>query len=257
MPARGPLSGRRIVLTRPAEQNAALAARIRALGGEAILFPVLVIGETTDERALADAVARLSACDLAVFVSPNAVARVMPLVHAHGGWPAGLTAAAVGPASAAALGEHGVSRVIVPQDRFDSEHLLALLPADMNGKRVFIFRGQDGRPLLGDTLRRRGAQVEYVSCYVRTRPQEVELPDGMKRPVDAIVVTSSEGLRNLVDMLGAGARSMLDGCTLFVPHARIGEAARALGLSRVVETAPGDAGVLSALERFWAKVRGT
>lgn len=257
MPAQGPLSGRRIVLTRPAEQNTALANRIQALGGEPILFPVLVIGEIADRDALADAVERLASCDLAVFVSPNAVSRVMPLVHARGGWPSGLAAATVGPASAAVLDEHGVSRVIVPQDRFDSEHLLALLPTDMSGKRVFIFRGQGGRPLLGDTLRRRGAQVEYVSCYTRTRPQEVELPDAMKRPVDAIVVTSSEGLRNLIDMLGAAARPVLDGCTLFVPHARIGESARALGLRAIVETGPSDAGVLSALERFWAKVRGT
>lgn len=256
MPEQGPLSGRRIVLTRPAQQNAALAARIRALGGEPILCPVLAIGEIADQDALADAVARLADGDLAIFVSPNAVARVMPHVQARGGWPAGLKAATVGPATAAALREHGLSRVIVPQDRFDSEHLLALLPDDMSGRRVFIFRGQDGRPLLGDALCRRGARVEYVACYTRTRPPG-QMPDALSRPVDAIVVTSSEGLRNLVDMLGEAARPLLDGCTLFVPHARIGEAARALGWRHIVETGPGDAGVLSALERFWAKVQGT
>lgn len=254
------LRGRRIVLTRPETQNVALAARIRALGGEPVLFPALAIGEITgaDAAALDEALTRLAACDLAVFASPNAVARVLPRVQAQGGWPPALATATVGPATAAALRRHGVARVIAPEGRFDSEHLLALLPADMRDQRVCVFRGQDGRPLLGETLRARGAQVEYVTCYVRTCPSvDAQRLAALRTPFDAVVVTSSEGLRNLWTMLDDAARKMLVAGAVFVPHARIAEAARALGLPSIVVTAPGDAGVLSALGRFWAKVQGT
>jgi uroporphyrinogen-III synthase len=56
---------------------------------------------------------------------------------------------------------------------FDSESVLALpafqAPA-VAGRRVLILRGDGGRDLLGDTLRARGAEVEYLTCYHRNGP---------------------------------------------------------------------------------------
>ena len=247
------LSGRRIVLTRPVGQNEALAARIRALGGEALVYPALVIRDIDDLHPLEHAAAQLDSYDLAIFISPNAVERAMRFILSRRSWPAALRAGTVGQASAAALHGHGVTDVIAPQTRFDSEHLLALLPTDMSGKRVVIFRGQGGRELLGDTLQARGAQVDYVPCYRRERPaagDEVAL-GASQAQIDAFVVTSSEGLRNLMSMLGP---ARLAAAELFVPHARIADRARALGLERIVVTAPGDDGLMSALTQFWAKV---
>ena len=246
------LSGRRIVLTRPVGQNEALAARIRALGGEALVYPALVIRDIDDLQPLEHAAAQLNSYDLAIFISPNAVERAMRFILARRPWPTGLRAATVGQASAAALHAHGVTEVIAPQARFDSEHLLALLPADMSGERVVVFRGQGGRELLGDTLQARGAQVDYVTCYRRERPIVDEAALGSSQvPIDAFVVTSSEGLRNLLSMLGSARLATAE---LFVSHARIADQARALGLGRIVVTAPGDDGLISALAQFWAKV---
>ncbi len=241
------------MLTRPVGQNEALAARIRALGGEALVYPALVIRDIDDLQPLERATGQLNSYDLAIFISPNAVERAMRFILARRSWPTALRAATVGRASAAALQAHGVTEVIAPQTRFDSEHLLALLPAEMRGERIVIFRGQDGRELLGNTLQARGAQVDYVPCYRRERPaagDEAAL-GAPQAQIDAFVVTSSEGLRNLMSMLGA---ARLAAAELFVPHARIAEQARALGLERIVVTAPGDDGLLSALTQFWAKV---
>ena len=66
---------------------------------------------------------------------------------------------------------YGATEVIVPSERFDSEALLALPELEtVAGKRIAIFRGEEGRELLGDTLRARGASVEYVACYRRVQP---------------------------------------------------------------------------------------
>lgn len=249
-----PLAGRRIVLTRPAGQNEPLAERIVELGGEPILYPVLTIGEVVDPQQLAEATAQLERYDLAVFVSPNAVERALDYILARRAWPADLPAATVGPGSAAALRQRGVRNVITPTRRFDSEHLLELLPTDMTGRHVVVFRGQDGRPLLGETLRARGASVDFVPCYTRMRP----VPDPAAwgdAPVDAVVVTSSEGFRNLHAMLDESDRKRLAGTQIFVPHARIADVARSFGFERLTVTPPGDDGLLSALAGFWDKVR--
>jgi uroporphyrinogen-III synthase len=256
--AGGRLRGRRIVVTRPAGQNERLAALIRAEGGEAIVFPALAILDPEDGRPLAAAADRLEQYDLAVFVSPSAVEKAMPVLRSRRAWPAGLRAATVGPGSAQALRRHGVAEAIVPAERFDSEGLLehpAL--ANVAGRRIVVFRGDGGRELLGETLQRRGATVEYVACYRRARP------DGDAGPllraldrgeVDAVTASSSEGLRNLFDLLGERGRPRLQRTPLFVPHERIAAGARALGCERVVATSPGDEGLAAALVAFWERM---
>jgi uroporphyrinogen-III synthase len=254
----GALRGRRIVLTRPAGQNESLAGLVRAAGGEPVIFPAIEIHDPDDRGPILAVADRLDDYDLAVFVSPNAVDRAMTVIRSRRTWPAGLRAATVGSASEQALARHGVSAVVAPTGRFDSEALLAMPPlAAVGGKRVVIFRGDGGRELLGDTLRARGATVDYVECYRRARPAADAGPlvRALERDeVDAIVVSSSEGLRNLFDMVGEAGRQRLQRTPLFAPHARIAEGARAVGCERVVETAPGDAGLAAALAAFWARM---
>jgi uroporphyrinogen-III synthase len=118
---------------------------------------------------------------------------------------------------------------------------------------VVIFRGDGGRELLGDTLRERGATVDYVECYRRARPN-ADIEPLLKRwgrgEIDAVTVSSSEGLRNLYDMLGKLGQAWLRRTPLFAPHARIAENARALGCERVVETGPADEGLCAGLVAF-------
>lgn len=248
-----PLSGRTIVVTRPAAQCAALAAAIEAEGGTALRFPLLEISSLPDCAALEAIAQRLDAFDFACFVSANAVEHALPVLLRGRAWPAHLQAVTVGGSSEAALARHGIGRVIAPRERFDSEALLALpaLAADkLAGRRAVIFRGDSGRELLGDTLAERGATVEYVACYRRSRPagdanRLIDLARAGR--LDALLLTSSEAAGNLIDMLGEAAPHVLARTTLFVPHARIGERARELGAPRVVLTAPADAGLLAGL----------
>jgi uroporphyrinogen-III synthase len=120
------------------------------------------------------------------------------------------------------------------------------------GWRVAIFRGDGGRELLGDTLGARGASVEYVTCYRRSRalPQSPLPVAG----IDAISVTSSEALRYLWELPDAAAHGQLTAIPLFVPHQRIAAAARELGWREVLLAAGGDDGLLSGLIA-WAKHR--
>jgi uroporphyrinogen-III synthase len=252
------LAGRRVVVTRPAAQAEHLAGLIRAAGGEPVLFPVLEILDARDLGPVFSLIERLDAFDLAIFVSANAASKALGLVRSRRSWPPRLRVATVGGGSERELRRQGFADVIAPRERFDSEALLVLPElTQVAGKRVVIFRGEGGRELLGDTLAARGATVEYAECYRRGRPEADAAPLlalWAKHELDAISVSSSEGLANLRDMLGEAGRRLLDETPLFAPHERIAAAARALGVRTVVSTGPGDAGLVAGLAAFFAKV---
>src|SRR5271169_1364322 len=242
-----PLAGLNIVVTRPREQATPLAQRIARAGGNAILFPLLEIFPITDPHPLRELIARLGEFNLAVFISPNAVRYGIAAIHALDALPSALKIATVGQDSAKALRELGVANVIAPTERFDSEGLLALPELqNVQGWRVVIFRGDGGRELLGETLKARGAQIEYAACYQRLKPQQ-DITVLLDANADALTVTSSEALAYLWDMLDESARKRFATVPLFAPHERIAAAARNLGWRKVMPTAGGDEGLLAGL----------
>jgi uroporphyrinogen-III synthase len=102
----------------------------------------------------------------------------------------------------------------------------------------------------------RGATLEYVECYHRGKP-DIDAAPLLARwhrgEIDAFSVTSSEGLRNLFDMVGKIGQESLRKSVLFVPHERIAQQARRLGMSQVVLTGPGDDGLLSAMIAYFTQ----
>ena len=251
-----PLTGRHVVVTRPAGQAAHLATALAGRGAIPVLYPVLEIRDIEDPAAVLDAAIRLDSFDLAVFVSPNAIEKALALILPRRPWPAALRVAAPGKSSEGELARHGIHDVLSPPLRFDSEALLELPElTDVRGKRVIIFRGEGGRELLGDTLKARGAAIEYLTCYRRSKPLTDPAPllklweEGL---LDAVTMTSSEGLRNLVDMVGRLGLAWLKKTPVFVPHARIAGQAQALGLGKVIATDPGDDGLLAGLMQYFA-----
>ena len=251
------LKGKTIVVTRPAHQAQAFARLIKNAGGRPILFPAIEIRDLEDLGPFMRLIDRLDEYDLAIFISPNAVERAMTLISARRKFPHRLQVATVGGGSVRALERFGIAGVVAPQGRPDSEALLELPAfAAVSGRRVVIFRGQGGRELLGEALSACGAVVEYAECYRRVKPELDAAPllqAWSGKGIDAITVTSSEGLRNFAEMLGPAGRERLLGTPLFVPHPRIAEAAHGLAVRKVIVTGPGDEGMLTGLAHYFKK----
>ena len=246
------LQGKRILVTRPADQAGELARMIAAQGGQAVLFPLLEISAADDPAPLQGAIAQLDDYAMAIFISPNAVAYALPLTLAVRRWPDDLRAAAIGPGTVRQLAASGVADVISPAERFDSEALLelpAFAAGAVAGKKILLLRGDGGRELIAQTLRQRGAQVDAVACYRRSPPADGTTIVSLlrNRQVDALTISSSEGLRNLLALLDTDAFEHLRRLPLFVPHQRIAQVAAELGLQRVVLSAPADAGIIESL----------
>jgi uroporphyrinogen-III synthase len=282
-----PLAGLKIAVTRPRDQAAQLARSIEQAGGVPLLFPLLEIAAAQDSQALHEQISRLAQFDLAIFISPNAVRYGVEAIRAvgadnvgaqfiarfaqtnraincaptsssainEGGLSPSLKIATVGQGSAKALRELGITDIIAPTGRFDSEGLLALPELqNVSGWRVMIFRGDGGRELLGDTLKARGAMVEYAACYQRSKSQ-LDVQALLEAKPDAISVSSSEALGHLWEMLDDRARAALRDMPLFVPHARIAVLAREQGWQHVHLTGSGDDGLLSGLMAWAANCR--
>lgn len=251
----GPLTGLRVVVTRPAHQARGLCRMIEEAGGQAVQVPVIEIAPPADPVGAAHAIERLGEYDVIVFVSPNAVQAVFDLLRGRP-WPARTRIAAVGRGSAEAIAARGWRVDIRPAREFNSEGLLTEEAfRDPDGLRVIIARGEDGRELLADTLRARGAVVDFAPVYRRVMPAGA--PEALARaaaaPVDAIVATSNEGLRNLWEAAGERLRPWLLARQLVVIARRGAELARTLGFTHPARVAPeaSDAGLLQAL-REWA-----
>jgi len=248
------LAGRAVVITRPAGEARRLAELVREAGGEALVYPAIDILAVAEPAAFDCAIAQLDQVDLAIFVSPSAVHHAMTRILAKRTLPARLNYAAIGPGGVRALQGFGIANVIAPSgdsERHDSEALLATaFLSEVRGKRVVIFRGDGGRELLGDTLAARGAAVACVTCYRRGKPTFDPAPllaRLARGDVAAVIVTSSEGLRNFCERLGD--MRTLARTLMVVPHPRIAAVARELGMMRVVESASGDEALMATVLR--------
>ncbi len=232
-PETGPLRDCGVLVTRPAHQASGLCRRIAQLGGHATPFPVLEITAPQDLRPLDACIAQLDDFDLAIFISANAVERALPRLLEQRDWPAGLNIAVIGRRSAEALETFGLHADLCPTSRFNSEALLELEALqDVSGWRVVIFRGNGGREFLADTLRQRGAQVEYVEAYRRSRPQadSAALVQAWREGrIDVVQVNSVESLENLFAMLDDAGRALLRQTPLLVVSERMLPVAERLG----------------------------
>ena len=239
-------------MTRPREQAGRLAALLESAGARAFIFPALEIAEPMDPSPARRIVERLAQFDLAAFVSPTAVERAFALI---GAWPPSLRAAALGQGSARELERHGVRDVIVPAAGSDSEALLAMPElGEVRGRRIVVFRGEGGRELLGETLRARGAAVEYAEIYRRTLPQADAGPllrAWERGEVHAVGVSSAASLRTLFEMLGPAGAQALRATPLFAGHERVAAEARRLGAREVRVAGASDEEMLAALVAYF------
>jgi uroporphyrinogen-III synthase len=250
----GRLHGLGVVLTRPRLAAEALAGPLQSEGARVFLFPALAIEPIAMTPPLQSLLARIDSFDLAVFVSANAVEHGLEAVRKIAAWPANLEAAAVGEATADALRNSGLSKVISPAERHDSEGLLALprLQA-VKGQNIVVFRGEGGREAIRETLAARGARVEYAECYRRVKPMidaKPLLAAWQRGEVHAVSVLSAETLRNFVAMLGPESAALAGSATLVVPHPAIAEGADARRFGRVEIAGHGASALIEALSRI-------
>ena len=201
--AGGPLSGRRIVVTRPRHQSSRLAAQLEERGATALVVPTVEIVDPDDGgAALRAAVADLGAYDWIVLTSPNGAERFCAQLDGRG--LDGGRVAVIGPGTAAVLARHDLGIDLVP-DRFVDESLLGVFPRPQSSDRgrVLLARAAVARDVLPDGLRAMGWRVDVVDAYRNVPVVPDELARRLVRDADIVTFTSASAVDNWVTAFGA------------------------------------------------------
>ena len=226
------LTGATVLVTRPREQAAAFCDALEQEGVRVILLPTLSIEPIELSPEQRNRILDLDQYAVVICVSPNAARLGLDaLADYWPQWPVQQHWLAVGPATGEAMSDWGLN-LKVAQQGATSETLLDWPELqDLTDQRVLILRGEGGRETLADTLRQRGARVDYLELYRRVAPAEDPQPllQAMQQPGRVIItVTSGDGLRNLMAMVG-DVLPRLQSCPLVVVSGRLAEFAREQG----------------------------
>jgi uroporphyrinogen-III synthase len=227
-----PLSGKRILVTRPRAQAADLCDKLAALGAEPIQFPTIEIAPLDDYTALDRAIVELchsgpSASggereasrsrevetlrsvqgdrpyQWVIFTSANGVSAFwqrLEVARKDSNALDDIRVAAIGPATARALEKRGIAAQFIP-DEYVAEAIVEGI-GDVRGQRILLPRADIAREALAVELKQCGALVEEIVAY-RTLPAAPD-PHGLaelRRGVDVITFTSSSTARNFVALV--------------------------------------------------------
>ncbi len=195
---RRPLHGRTIAVTRARPQASALAARLRELGATVIEAPAI------RTRPLEAELPELAGYDLVCVTSPNGAHALFERLDGAGldaRALAGRRLAAIGPGTAGALAEHGIRADVVPE-RAVAEGLVEALAA-VDVRRALVVRAREGRDVLPDALRARGAEVDVLALYETVaEPLEQETARAAAG-ADYVTFTSASTVRYFLAAAGA------------------------------------------------------
>ena len=240
-----------VLVTRAEHQAEPLCQLIEQQGWNAIRFPTLEI-TAVDRQYLKQQLAMTDRYQWFIFISTNAVNFALKVNNGKIDFLQHGLIAAVGKSTEKALLSLGVKVDLVPEQRFNTEGLLATKEMQhVQGKSCLIIRGQGGREQLASCLRDRGAKVDYLEVYSRGIPVNNEghvsrlLEQGL---LDAITITSGDALKNLLVMINETLHEKL----ILVPLIVISERIKALAEKNkfkniVVTDTPSDAAIIKTV----------
>lgn len=201
-----PLHGKTIAVTRPKERIGTLSKKLRGLGANVIECPCIETRELEDTALLKYELTEQ--WDWVVLTSPAGVtAMVHALQRAGSDLRAlyGMQFAVIGPGTARALAEYGITADLMP-DVYDGTHLAdALLETLAPESRVLILRSAQGGNELTDKLR--AAQITFadVATYEtisHTDQKELIRTTANDGLLDVVTFTSASTVEGFVQAVG-------------------------------------------------------
>jgi len=201
------LKGKRVVVTRAAEQSEQLVKELKDRGAVPVLLPMVAFAPPDDSAPLDQAIRQLSAYDWVFVTSQNALRALrercgllkfnLPETFS------GVKIAAVGPATSEAVENAGL-RVAYVASKHTGVALAGELANEVRGKRVLLPRSDRANPELVEELKRLGADVTEVCAYKTIPPEKSDMHAAAKTAegADAVLFFSPSAVHHLQELLG-------------------------------------------------------
>lgn len=228
---------KQVLVTRPAKQAVGLMDALSNHGFTPLLLPAMIIKQNVDHASFKQAITQFPHVDQVIFVSVNAVTNSKAL------WPwlqnqSQIKVLAIGPATAAALQQQHI-KVDVIAEPANSEALLKepLLNNGIANQSIIIVCGKDPKPLLANTLIKRGVQVFNALCYERQCPAPIS-DQAFQQLVDVnhpiiTIITSNNVLTNLLKVVPKAYHHYLFANTLIVIKDSLIDMGKQLGFKHI------------------------
>jgi len=213
-----PLSGRRIIVTRSADQAGEFSAMLTSRGATVLECPTIQLVEPPSWAELDAALGHLAGFNWLVLTSVNAVRFFFQRLNTLGldaRAVGSCKVCAVGPRTAEVIAEHGIRPDLMPTD-YKAEALVAeFAKLEISGQRILFPRADRAREVIPRELEQMGAHVTAPVIYRNILPERL-CPETLlaleKRCVDCITFTSSSTVLNMAELLGADLlANMLNG----------------------------------------------
>ncbi len=199
------IDGKRILVTRSAEQAPILSQALARRGAFPVVVPTIEIVPPQSYAELDQAIAGLADVDYLVLTSVNAVKAFCDRLATLGmdtDCLKNLKTVAVGPKSAAALAACGLHADMIPDD-YRAEGVVRLLGDKVAGKRVLYPKAALARDLIPAELGSAGANVIAPVAYGSAPPADAskKLKQALAQGLDLITFTASSTVDNFVKLL--------------------------------------------------------
>jgi uroporphyrinogen-III synthase len=245
-----------VFISRPWKESEELAAMLTPLGLQSVVQPAFnyfPLDARASQKEIFDEMGMAGPDALVIFTSPRSVAHGLSQLPDNVLFQARI--AAIGPATAKALGEAGIRVNVTPRRGYTSEALLESIAEESSGSTAvrpfaFIIAAPGGRQKLIETLKTRNWRARLVTVY---KPEAAELD---KQALQALreasgvlsVWTSANAIKALSQRLPPATWFQLCQGDWLVISNRLKRLARAYGPERIhLTSGPGNADLLSAI----------
>ncbi len=240
-----------ILVTRPEHQAESLCNLIEQQGWHCVRFPTLKI-EAINNATIQHQLETIYQYDWLIFISANAVNFAVKANDGKIDTFEETSIAVIGSATGNVLKSFGMTIALAPKSNFNSDGLLETEQMkQVQNKSCLIARGKGGREILANSLRERGAKVDYLEVYSRIMPESNNLKViemVQQQTLDVVTITSGDALKNLLLMLGNEHHEKLFSVPLVVISNRIKKIAENIGFKRIIVTErPADRAIIKVI----------